>query len=201
MRKILSVAILALFLFCGFSTRAEEDMISLQSVRITAEDNGKYTLRFNGDLDPNERFAWFVCTDQDEAEYLMGLMRNLVADGTPVYELEFDYLFSEWPTHGIESFRPATVPEGSQYVFYGKAYCKNPSHDPVEGIYMSTLGGTDLSKLKPGDVGGNDLEDGDRILPRTGDSSKPFLFAVLLVASALGLAMLIKQSVKTRAAR
>ena len=66
---------------------------------------------------------------------------------------------------------------------------------------MITLGGTNLSRIQPGDVGGNDLENDDIIPPATGDSTNPYLFVILLIASILGIAVLIKLNGKTRTIR
>ena len=66
-------------------------------------------------------------------------------------------------------------------------------------LFMITLGGTNLSKIKPGETGGNDLEDDCIIPPETGDSANPFLFVSLLAASFVMLLLLIIQSGKMRA--
>ena len=197
MRRILSAFILALFLLCGFSALAAEEMIYPQPVRITAMETGEYTLSFEGNLGENECWAWFVCPNEDSAEDLMEVMREAIADETPARGLNFDYVFSIWPIHGTQSIPSVKIPAGSGYVFYGKAYRGKHTFDREDELFMITLGGTNLSKIQPGDVGGNDLEDDDIVPPATGDSSNPYLLAILLVASVLGIAVLIKLNGKT----
>lgn len=201
MRKFLSAFMLAVFLLCAFSAQAADEVIYPQPVRITAMENGDYRLSFDGELGMNERWAWFVCPDRDSAEDLMEVMRTAVADETPVRSLKFDYLFSIWPVHGAVSVPTVTVPAGSGYVFYGKAYCGGHTFDREQEYFMITLGGTNLSRIQPGTVGGNDLEDGWVNPPATGDSANPFLSAALLAASALGFAALIRRGEKFRAVR
>lgn len=201
MRKILSICMLVLFLLCSFSTQAEEEMIYPQSVQITMEENGDYRLSFEDNLETNERWAWFACPDQDSAEDLMEVMRSAIAEGTPARGLTFDYVFKTWPVHGTSGIPNVIVPAGSGYVFYGKAYCGAHTFDREQELFMITLGGTNLSKIKPGEIGGNDLENDGFIPPKTGDSTNPFLLAALLAASSLGLALLIKRNGKNRTIR
>ena len=220
MRKMLSVLILALFLVCGFSAQAEDDIIYPQPVRITVEETGDYRLSFEGELDGYERWAWFACPDEDSAEDLMEIMRDAIAEKTPARGLTFDNVFQTWTTHGTSSIPVVTVPADSGYVFYGKAYCGTPSFDREQQLFMISLGGTNLSKVKPGEIGGNDLMDGGSaddgfipsetrssdladtavIPPKTGDPANPFLLALLFAGSFLGIVLLIKRSGKNRAA-
>lgn len=200
-RGILSAFVIALFLLYGFSTQAEEELICPQSVQITVEESGDYKISFEGNLELNERWAWFVCPDKDSAEDLMAVMRDAIADGTPVRGLKFDYMFTLWPTHGTAGIPTVQVPADSGYVFYGKAYCGVYKFDEQQELFMITLGGTNLSKIKPGEIGGNDLEDGGFNPPKTGDSANPFLLAALLTAAVLSLVRLTKRSRKSRAIR
>ena len=200
MRRILSAFMLVLLLY-GFSAKAENEIICPQSVQITAEETGDYKISFEGNLELNECWAWFVCPDKDSAEDLMEVMHDAIEDETPVRGLTFDYLFKKWPIHGTAGVPTVRIPADSGYVFYGKAYCGVYTFDKGQELSMITLGGTNLKKIKPGEIGGNDLEDGRNIPPKTGDSENPFLHVALFAASLLCFALLIRRNRKTRTVR
>lgn len=193
MRRTLSVFLFALFILCGSTAHAKGEMIYPQPVQITVEGTGDYQLSFEGNLAVSERWAWFVCPDQDSAEDLMELMRAAIADGTPARGLTFDNVFKIWPIHRTTGIPIVKVPAGSEYVFYGKAYCGAPALDPEKDLFMITLGGTNLSRIKPGEIGGNDLAGDGIIPPKTGDSTNLFLIVALLAVSFFGLVLLIKR--------
>lgn len=199
MRRALPVFLFALFILCGSISQAKGEMIYPQPVQITVEGEEGYQLSFEGNLEGNERWVWFACPDKDSAEDLMALMRDAIADGTPARGLTFDHVFTIWQVHGSTGISIVHVPAGSEYVFYGKAFCGSPSLDPEKELYMITLGGTNLSRMKPGEIGGNDLANGGIIPPQTGDSTNLFLLATLLAVSSFGLVLLIKRRGQIRA--
>ncbi len=195
MRKILLILIFALCFLCSFSTYAEEGMICPQTVQITVEKNGYCNLSFQGDLEMNECWVWFVCPDEDSARDLMNVMRDAIAIGTPERSLTFNPVLTE--LHGTTCRTSVQVPTASGHVFYGKAYRGVHMFDKEDELFIITMGGTNLNNIKPGEIGGNDLEDDVIIPPTTGDPTKPFLLAALLAASSFSLILLIKRSGKT----
>lgn len=199
MRKIRLAFILALSLLCSFSTYAEEGMIYPQPVEITAEGNEYYKLSFKGDLETNECWVWFVYSNEDDAKDLMGVMRDAIAAGTPECSLIFNHVLTK--NHGTTNRPTVQVQAVSGYLFYGKAYRGVPRFDEEDDLFIMTLGGTNLSNIKPGEIGGNDLEDDAIIPPDTGDSTNPFLLAALLSVSSLCLVLLIKRSGKVLSIR
>ena len=82
-----------------------------------------------------------------------------------------------------------TVPKGIDVIFLGRT---EPRKHARYG--MITLGGTKLSELKPGDTAGNDFTGDpvipggdDPVVPKTGDSATPILWAALMLVSVLAL--------------
>lgn len=89
-----------------------------------------------------------------------------------------------------------TVPKGIDVLFLGRT---EPRSNAQYGLI--TLGGTKLSELKPGDTAGNDFTgdpvipggddpvdpEDDPVVPKTGDSATPILWAALMLVSVLAL--------------